>query len=79
MRWNWVRTVPPTSSTAVTGLSSPVAVTMTVSPGLADAAGAPASDVPAKVAASIAAVAAIRPFFRRARRVRELTPAPNET
>ena len=67
MRWNWVRTLPPTPSTAVTGLSSPVAVTMTVSLGLADAAGAPVIDVPAKAAASIAAVAAIRPFFRRTR------------
>ena len=79
MRWNWVRTVPPSPSTAVAGFSNPVAVTMTVSSGLADAAGTPASDVPAKVAASTAAVAAIRPFFRRARCARELTPAPNET
>jgi hypothetical protein len=79
MRWNLDRMLPPSPSTAVTGLSSPVAVTMTVSCGLADAAGAPASEVPAKVAASIAAVAAIRPFFRRTRRARELTPAPNET
>ena len=79
MRWNWVRMVPPTPSTALTGLSSPVAVTMTVSSGLADAAGTPAIDVPVKVAASIAAVAAIRPFFRRTRRAREPTPAPNET
>ena len=31
MRWYCVRTVPPTSSTAATGLRSPVAVTMTVS------------------------------------------------
>jgi hypothetical protein len=51
---------------------------MTVSSGLADAAGTPASDVPATVAAWAAAVAAILPFFRRTRRVRELTPAPNE-
>jgi hypothetical protein len=71
--------VPPTPSTALTGFSSPVAVTITVSIGLADAAGAPASDVPAKVAASITAVAVVRPFFWRPRRVRELTPAPNET
>jgi hypothetical protein len=71
--------VPPTPSTALTGFSSPVAVTITVSSGLADAAGTAVTDVPAKVAASITALAAIRPFFWRARRVRELTPAPNET
>jgi len=35
-------------STAAAGLSSPVAVTMTVSPVLADAAGTPASGDPAK-------------------------------
>jgi hypothetical protein len=52
---------------------------MTVSIGLADAAGTPITDVPAKAAASIAAVAAIRAFFRRTYRVRDLTPAPNET
>ena len=58
-------------STAATGLSSPVAVTMTVSPGLADAAGAPASDVPAKAAAIAAATAAAaRPFRHEISRAR---------
>jgi hypothetical protein len=79
MRWNVDRMVPPSPSTALTGLSSPVAVTMTVACGLADAAGAPVTDVPAKVAARITAVAAVRPLVRGARRVRDLTPAPNET
>ena len=70
--------VPPTPSTAVAGFSSPVAVTMTVSSGLAEAAGAPVMDATAKAAAATAA-AAIRPFFRPDRRGRELTPVPNET
>ena len=56
--------VPPTPSTAVTGLSSPVAVTMTVSPELADAAGTPAIDVPASAAITAAPAAAIRHAFR---------------
>ena len=67
MRWYRVRMVPPTPSTAVTGLSSPVAVTMTVSIGLAEAAGTPVTDVAAKAAASAAAAAAARPFLRPAR------------
>jgi hypothetical protein len=70
MRWNCVRTVPPTSSTATTGLKSPSAVTMTVSLGLAEAAGTPTIDVPANAATTAAPAAAIRPFFRQASRNR---------
>ena len=69
MRWNCVKTVPPTSSTASTGLKSPVEVTMTDSLGLA-AAGAPATNVPANAAAIAAAAAAIRPFFQETSRAR---------
>jgi hypothetical protein len=60
MMWYYVKTVPPTESTAATGLSSPVAVTMTVSLWLADAAGAPATDVPAAAAITAATAAAAR-------------------
>src|SRR6202008_2155845 len=60
MRLYWVKMVPPTSSTAATALNGPVAVTITVSLRLADAAGTPAISVPAKVAAAAAAAAAIR-------------------
>jgi hypothetical protein len=51
---------------------------MTVSSGLADAAGTAVIDVTAKAAAAAAATA-IRPFFRPDRHARELTPVPNET
>jgi hypothetical protein len=64
MRWYCVKTVPPTSSTAATGVKSPVEVTMTVSVVLADAAGTPATDVPANAATAAAPKAAIRPFFQ---------------
>src|SRR5258708_3351778 len=63
MRWYCVKTVPPTSSTAATGVKSPVEVTMTVSVVLADAAGTPATDVPANAATTAAPKAAIRFFF----------------
>ena len=66
-------------STAVTGLSSPVAVTMTVSLWLADAAGAPAIEVPARVAATAAPAATARPFCHRMDRARRPKLTPNET
>src|SRR5579862_9014262 len=70
--------VPPTPSTAATGLSSPVAVTMTVSLGLADAAGTPASDVPASTATTAAPAVAIRRLFRPAGRDRRPSATPND-
>jgi hypothetical protein len=60
MMWNCVRMVPPRESTAAAGLSSPVAVTMTVSLWLADAAGTLAIDVPARAAMTAATAAAAR-------------------
>ena len=75
MRWYRVRMVPPTPSTAVTGLSSPVAVTMTVSIGLAEAAGTPVIDVAAKAAASAAAAAATRTLLRPTGRAGPARPA----
>ena len=69
MRWNWVCTLPPTWSTAVTGLSSPDAVTMTVSEESADAAGTPVIAL-AVIAASAAPVAASRRFLPRPNRAR---------
>jgi hypothetical protein len=62
--------VPPTSSTAAAGLSSPVAVTMTVSVTLADAAGTPAIDVPANAATAATAAAVIRHRFHETRHSR---------
>src|ERR1700722_20982576 len=62
MIWNLVSTVPRTSSTAATGLSSPVEVTMTVTVLLADAAGAPTMVVPANAVATRTAAAASRPL-----------------
>ncbi len=76
MMWYCVTMVPPTSSTAATGLSSPSAVTMTASLGLADAAGTPVSSGPANAAATTAPAAAIRPFFQQAGRARYPAPAP---
>ncbi len=57
MMWNCVSTVPSTFSTALTGLSAPVELTMTVSVVLAWAAGVATADVPA-IRASAAAPAA---------------------
>ena len=70
--------LPPTPSTAATGLTSPVAVTITVSPELAEAAGTLASDVPATAAITAAPAATIRRFFRRASRVRLPATAFND-
>src|ERR1700692_1449739 len=70
--------LPPTPSTAVTAFTRPVAVTMTVSFELADAAGALAIDVPASAATSAAPAAAIRRFFRRASCARQPRAAPND-
>jgi hypothetical protein len=70
MRWYCVKTVPPTSSTAATGLKSPEAVTMTVSLVLADAAGTPAIDVPANAATAATPAAMIRRLFHETRRSR---------
>ena len=70
MRWYRVRIVPPMPSTAATGLSSPVAETMTVTPGLADAAGTSASDVPATAAITAATATAARLLRREKSRAR---------
>src|SRR5690348_16711936 len=85
--------VPPTLSTAATAFTSPAAVTMTVSPVvadtvladtvladtvLADAAGAPATGAPASAAIIAAAAAAIRRSARRAAPDRQFAAAPND-
>jgi hypothetical protein len=69
MSWNWVCTLPPTWSTAVTGLSRPDAVTMTVSEEPAEAAGTPVMTL-AVIAVRAAPVAASRRFLRRPSRAR---------
>jgi len=73
---------------AATAFTSPVAVTMTVSPVLADtvladtvladAAGAPAIGAPASAAIIAAAAAAIRRFTRRPTRARQFAAASND-
>ncbi len=62
MTWYWFSTVPSTPSTADTGLSSPVDVTMTCWVELADAAGAAATDAPASAETTAAETAARRAF-----------------
>ncbi len=63
MRWNLVRTLPPTSSTAWTGLRMPFVVTMTSSVQLADAFGAVTADRHPIAHTSAAPVARRRPAF----------------
>ncbi len=65
MRWNCCRMVPPTSRTAVTGLSRPVEVTITCSVRPAAAGGADATDRPLNTVTNAAPAAAIRPALRR--------------
>ena len=69
--FSWATTLHESPAiAAMTGLSSPAEVTMTVSLGLADAAGAPASEVPANAATAAATVTAARPFFCQTSRAR---------
>src|ERR1700730_13096000 len=70
--------VPPTPSTAAAGANSPVAVTMTVSPVLADASGTPATGEPASAATIAVPATAIRRFFRPASRARQPAAAAND-